>query len=187
MARSTLLGWHPCAARPPRPRLPVETRGYGNGWIAKNRYEGHVTLTDDAGMPLGWPFTNCVRHRREAVGRKLKFLALTRRFIRADFFALHCKRGPSVIRSLALLDALLAGLSAVQQTGNCARAAPSGRQLGQHEREHGRQRLHEVESARPRSPPPNNPATMTLASPNRRSTADFVASDVMSAAARKPL
>jgi SAM-dependent methyltransferase len=44
---------------------PVEVRGYVNGWIAKNRYEGHVELLSDTGEPLGWPATNCV-----VVGRK---------------------------------------------------------------------------------------------------------------------
>jgi SAM-dependent methyltransferase len=54
----TLLGWH--QALLDAGLQPVETRGYVNSWIAKNRYEGHVTLTDAKGKALGWPFTNCV-------------------------------------------------------------------------------------------------------------------------------
>ncbi|MBK7858049.1 MAG: methyltransferase domain-containing protein [Archangiaceae bacterium] len=38
----------------------VHLSGYVNGWIAENRYQGHVELVDDAGAPLPWPATNCV-------------------------------------------------------------------------------------------------------------------------------
>ena len=44
---------------------PLHLSEYVNGWIAANRYEGTVALTDDAGHPLPWPATNCV-----VVGRK---------------------------------------------------------------------------------------------------------------------
>ncbi|MFT3838378.1 MAG: methyltransferase domain-containing protein [Myxococcaceae bacterium] len=44
---------------------PVEVRGYVNGWIAANRYQGSVELVDDTGKPLPWFDTNCV-----VVGRK---------------------------------------------------------------------------------------------------------------------
>ncbi len=54
----TLLGWHSALLR--AGLQPVEVRGYVNGWIAKNRYEGHVSLTNDAGKALAWPHTNCV-------------------------------------------------------------------------------------------------------------------------------
>lgn len=39
---------------------PLHVHGYVNGWIAENRYQGHVELTDDSGKPLPWPATNCV-------------------------------------------------------------------------------------------------------------------------------
>ncbi len=40
---------------------PVSVSGYVNPWIAANRYQGTVALTDDAGVPLPqWPDTNCV-------------------------------------------------------------------------------------------------------------------------------
>jgi SAM-dependent methyltransferase len=54
----TLMGWH--QALLDAGLQPVETYGYVNSWIAKNRYEGHVSLTDDRGKAIGWPFTNCV-------------------------------------------------------------------------------------------------------------------------------
>ena len=38
----------------------IEARAYVNEWIRKNRYEGSVALTDDAGRPVEWPATNCV-------------------------------------------------------------------------------------------------------------------------------
>ncbi len=44
---------------------PVVVRGYVNEWIAKNRYEDHVELLDEAGAKLPWFDTNCV-----VVGRK---------------------------------------------------------------------------------------------------------------------
>jgi SAM-dependent methyltransferase len=44
---------------------PIELRAYVNGWIAQNRYEGTVALTDDGGAPLPWPATNAV-----VVGRR---------------------------------------------------------------------------------------------------------------------
>ncbi len=39
---------------------PLLLKGYVNGWIEKNRYEGTVALFDDAGAPVPWPATNCV-------------------------------------------------------------------------------------------------------------------------------
>ena len=44
---------------------PMRLHAYANEWIVKNRYEGKVELTDDAGNALPWPATNCV-----VVGRK---------------------------------------------------------------------------------------------------------------------
>lgn len=45
---------------------PMRLHAYANEWIVKNRYEGKVELTDDAGKPLPWPATNCV-----VVGKKI--------------------------------------------------------------------------------------------------------------------
>ena len=39
---------------------PLRVHGYVNEWIAKNRYEGKVALSDDSGNALPWPATNCV-------------------------------------------------------------------------------------------------------------------------------
>jgi SAM-dependent methyltransferase/nicotinamide mononucleotide adenylyltransferase len=39
---------------------PVHGHEYVNQWIAENRYQGHVDLTDELGQPLPWPATNCV-------------------------------------------------------------------------------------------------------------------------------
>jgi hypothetical protein len=54
----TLDGWREALTR--AGFKPLELRHYVNGWIAKHRYEGSVTLTDDAGTPLPWPATNMV-------------------------------------------------------------------------------------------------------------------------------
>jgi len=59
----TLDGW---AALLRRVGLePLHLSAYVNAWIAKNRYDGHVEVSDDHGRRLGWPATNCV-----VVGRK---------------------------------------------------------------------------------------------------------------------
>ena len=60
----TVEGWKDAFAR--TGFRPVSVVAYVNPWIAKHRYEGAVTLTDDAGRSLAWPATNVI-----AVGEKV--------------------------------------------------------------------------------------------------------------------
>jgi SAM-dependent methyltransferase/nicotinamide mononucleotide adenylyltransferase len=54
----TLEGWRAALRR--AGFEPIHLRTLVNPWIAQHRYEGQVALTDDAGVSLPWPATNCV-------------------------------------------------------------------------------------------------------------------------------
>ena len=60
----TMKGWGEALVR--TGFEPLHLSSYVNEWIAKNRYQGTVELTDDAGASLTWPATNVV-----VAGRKV--------------------------------------------------------------------------------------------------------------------